>query len=676
MSSWRTVVCHVRASNAKRSEHGRDRDEDERGDAGLVLAESGAHAGTSTARRLFQRSLPASRSDEQDAEPDQRPGRAGGDRLHVLVRAVCERARVDERAVAEERREVAPVHRCGEQRHDANRDVLAVEAQRLGVERRLVRGGVVEVADDEQRAVLHVRAVERLLARDEPGRDARAAAERVPRRLREHRRAAVEANRREERDELEQRAGRRVRRQELVRRVGEHHEADRLVRIHDSLERRRDALVHGAGDARRHVEHDASGRRARGQDGGAARAGRRARGGRCPRASPRAPAASSRRSADVCSAGRRRRGRSARSTDAPPWTVSGTFTRPPPARRRGPARRTPRPPRPPAGGATRRARARPARARRARGRRRARRRRARTPCAGASRRRARAPSERSASARSSGVPLNASAPAPPRPDREIPARRARPAPRGVRGRPRPIASQNRSIGRIRNVGAATGESEYCQSYFFFSARPVTTPGLTCESTSTGGQTASMSKSTLPFGFRYSMCADGNRKTWNFSLGGKTGTHFTLRQRSVHVHVVCSNRPTRSRSTDGLATGVYGAKPALTRSRVESTHLVSETTASCAWIVSPKRWTAGVMVAYALSGIPSPTTEPDGWNGRPGCVWIPGGTMPFFGPAARAAAASVAATTAAARTSAFLTRPLRATSAAGRPSAGTRPSMSA
>src|SRR6185437_13543793 len=81
------------------------------------------------------------------------------------------------------------------------------------------------------------------------------------------------------------------------------------------------------------------------------------------------------------------------------------------------------------------------------------------------------------------------------------------------------------------------------------------------------------------------------------------------QRSVHVHVTCSKRPMLSRRTVGAFVGSYGLKSAVTWSRFGSTHFVSATTASFAVIESPKRWTVGVIVAYAFSGRPSQTEVP-------------------------------------------------------------------
>src|SRR6266446_3791784 len=149
-----------------------------------------------------------------------------------------------------------------------------------------------------------------------------------------------------------------------------------------------------------------------------------------------------------------------------------------------------------------------------------------------------------------------------------------------------------------------------------------------------------------------MCAEGKRNTWYFSLGGEVGTQRAVRHRSRHVHVICSKRPTCRCRTVGAPTGVYGAKPAVTRSRLGSTQRVSATTASFACSVSPKRCTVGTMLAYAFSGSPSPRTEPDGWYGSPGC-----GEM--IGLAADAAPARTSAPASAAGV--VLMRSLRATS---------------
>src|SRR5436853_4664382 len=112
-----------------------------------------------------------------------------------------------------------------------------------------------------------------------------------------------------------------------------------------------------------------------------------------------------------------------------------------------------------------------------------------------------------------------------------------------------------------------------------------------------------------------MCEGEKWKTWNLSLGGSRGTHGDARQRSCHVQVTCSKRPERSCSTCGLCSVTYGAKFARTRSRSGFTHFVSAMTARRAVMTSPKRWTVGVIDAYALSGTPSPTDEPLVCTGR-------------------------------------------------------------
>src|SRR6266496_615939 len=138
------------------------------------------------------------------------------------------------------------------------------------------------------------------------------------------------------------------------------------------------------------------------------------------------------------------------------------------------------------------------------------------------------------------------------------------------------------------------------------------------------------------------------KTWYLSLGGSCGTHWCARQRSVHVHVTCSKRPELSRSIVGPRTTWYGVKLVDTRRRAGSTHFVSATIASRAVMASPKRWTVGETVAYAFRGVPSPTEEPEGKNGR----------LATAGAAATSAAAV-------ASSAARLMRALRATSRAGR-----------
>src|ERR1700716_4011945 len=102
-----------------------------------------------------------------------------------------------------------------------------------------------------------------------------------------------------------------------------------------------------------------------------------------------------------------------------------------------------------------------------------------------------------------------------------------------------------------------------------------------------------------------------RKMWKRSLGGTRGTHALVMQRSVHVHVSCWKRPTCTVASVERFTSWYGLKSVDTRRRVGSTHFVSATTARRAVITSPKPWTCGAIVAYALSGTPSPTEVPDG-----------------------------------------------------------------
>src|SRR6476646_786702 len=191
-----------------------------------------------------------------------------------------------------------------------------------------------------------------------------------------------------------------------------------------------------------------------------------------------------------------------------------------------------------------------------------------------------------------------------------------------------------------------------QSRLFDLLSNTATPGLTCDSTSIGGQLTRTPYCGLPVSAMYSTRAAWNRKTWNLSLGGTRGTHGELMQRNVHVYVTCAKRPTLYRRTAGDLVGSYGLKLAFTYTRAGSTHFVSATTASFAVTESPKRWTVGVMVAYAFSGAPSPTDEPDGNTGR----------------RAAAGAATTSAETATMRTR--LTPRLRATSGGGLPSAGT------
>src|SRR6266566_1465153 len=213
-------------------------------------------------------------------------------------------------------------------------------------------------------------------------------------------------------------------------------------------------------------------------------------------------------------------------------------------------------------------------------------------------------------------------------------------------------SQNRRSGDIRYVGDATGVMWIRQLRLFDFRRNAATPGLTCESTSIGGQLTLSPYCGLPVNAMYSTRAAWNLKTWNLSLGGTRGTHGELMQRNVHVYVTCAKRPTLYRRTAGDLVGSYGVKLAFTRTRSGSTHFVSATTAIFAVTESPKRWTVGVMVAYAFSGAPSPTDDPDGNTGR----------------RAPAGAENASAETATMRTR--FTPPLRATSGGGLPSAGT------
>src|SRR5258705_13170697 len=112
-----------------------------------------------------------------------------------------------------------------------------------------------------------------------------------------------------------------------------------------------------------------------------------------------------------------------------------------------------------------------------------------------------------------------------------------------------------------------------------------------------------------------MCAGWKVKTWNLSLGGSRGTQGDVRHSSVHVQVTCAKRPMRSRRMVGAFASAYGAKFVVTRKRAGSTSFVSATIAIFAVIASPKRWTVGLIVAYALNGSPSPTEEPFSYTGR-------------------------------------------------------------
>src|SRR3954468_13098364 len=90
-------------------------------------------------------------------------------------------------------------------------------------------------------------------------------------------------------------------------------------------------------------------------------------------------------------------------------------------------------------------------------------------------------------------------------------------------------------------------------------RQLTTPGLTCESTSTGGKLALIPYAGFPSSCMYSTCAGWNLKMWSLSLGGSRGTQGAVMQRSVHVQVTCAKRPTCRRKTEGAFVDSYGAK---------------------------------------------------------------------------------------------------------------------
>src|SRR5437764_14407165 len=93
------------------------------------------------------------------------------------------------------------------------------------------------------------------------------------------------------------------------------------------------------------------------------------------------------------------------------------------------------------------------------------------------------------------------------------------------------------------------------------------------------------------------------KTWYLSLGGSRGTHCCVRQRSVHVHVTCSKRPTLSRRTVGERVVLYGSKRVVTRRRAGSTHFESAPIARRAVISAANRWRGREADAYALDARP-------------------------------------------------------------------------
>ena len=276
----------------------------------------------SQSSRPLKRSLPASRPTSRPTEQEQRPGLRCGDRRRVPLRRVREDARIDERACRRRAR------RTGAGRAARRRAArCAPGCARCGAAAppaRAVAWSAFESSRSLTSRIAPCFTCARFSARRaifEAFADARAAHEGVPGRLAEDGRAAVVAERHEERNELEHRARRRVRRQQLVGRVGVHDQADRLVRVDDPAQRRRDARVDRAGDARRHVECDDAGARALREHRGPAGARGLGDDEEPARASPRARATSSRRTSEVRCAAPWRRGRSASGTATRRWTV-------------------------------------------------------------------------------------------------------------------------------------------------------------------------------------------------------------------------------------------------------------------------------------------------------------------------------------------------------------------
>ena len=564
---------------------------------------------SSTSSRPFQRSLPASSTTSSAPSSEQRPRLRRGDRRCMPLRGVREDARVDERVVAEERGEVAPCRAAAANSGTIRTGMCSARSRSAScVEQRLVGVRVVEVADEQDRAVLHVRALQRLRAPS-----SRPEAMRVPPMNVSHgdcaedRAAAVVAQRHEERDELQQRARRRVRRQQLVRGVGEHDEADRLVRVDDAAQRRRDARVDRPGDARRHVERDDAGARAL--------RGTRPRGRRRPTRATTKSQRERRRERereddahDRRALRRRVRARAqvGERDRARCGGASGSTSRVARPASRAPARRTPRPLRPPACAATRRARARSASSSSARStpsspatRSNAFRCSVSSPCSCAQREHGERALERRARSELDGSDA--------RPHDAVPAPASQSAPRTASAGERRARARRASDGRdaVRRRGDRRQAEppvelvrplqERCDAGAdlreHLDRRPARVDPVRALAVRAAG----------------SRCAPGGSgRRGTCRSAGRRGTHGDVRQRSVHVHVTCAKRPTRRRRIGGLFVGGTARSRCVTRSRAGSTHFVSATIAIFAVSESPNRWTVGAIVAYAFSGTPSPT----------------------------------------------------------------------
>ena len=138
-----------------------------------------------------------------------------------------------------------------------------------------------------------------------------------------------------------------------------------------------------------------------------------------------------------------------------------------------------------------------------------------------------------------------------------------------------------------------------------------------------------------------------------------GRTARVRQRSVHVHVICTKRPLLDRRTVGGADRLVRAEarrsPAPCRGRPTSCRRRPRRSAV---IGSPKRWTGGVIEAYAFSGRSVADRADRGRDARQR-------------RRAAGAASRRARRRAATRQAARFMRALLAPSSAGRPSAGTR-----
>ena len=182
--------------------------------------------------------------------------------------------------------------------------------------------------------------------------------------------------------------------------------------------------------------------------------------------------------------------------------------------------------------------------------------------------------------------------------------------RAGRRRRVPIASQKSKPGDTRYVGEATGVKSKRQLRWFVLRRNAATPGLTCESTSTGGQLALMPYAGLPSSVRYSIARRVELE--DVELVARRQARDARRRdaaqrpRPRHLReppdaeAKDGRRPrrlvrARSRSSRGAASGRSTSCPRRSRASRSAS--------------SPNRCTVGVTVAYAFSGTPSPIDEP-------------------------------------------------------------------